>query len=526
MAEAPVSTREEGPSAERAGRQRLYGAQRSTSGQRILEADTSRYILVSPAAKTNFQRAVEAYKQSQAILARDSIPEDNDIIQRASVGFSAVSAESRAESEPGEGNVDRILRTVSKAIDTAKELTPTDAGALLARTQVFVDQAKLSPAERQDVRIPALEDALAKSFSGIEPTGESPFTPPAKQRRSRRSSQTSQPRRLSTALDEAEEPQSSLFGRAVGGVASGVANLASRAYYGAPAEETVETDSPIAGAQPSPAVSTASEGSVYDSPTGTASSSVHSGSPHLSSVVSGVAQPSPEQQETRRQQLATVQQMLREVESIREGPRTTQQPQTGSLPSAGHPHSHAPQTQNIGPQQMAAQAGNPPGPAPAVPQPAARAIVNPLRQIVQRQTRDLQETLGDVRTDIAGEIVDLRGAVQEISQQNDLSAAELQTLLQNLEGGPQGNPPPAPLTAQLFAQGRLRARQLLDPTEVQSYETALRNRRVSKDKSGTEQRAVSQRLAAHPVLTRYIQEPSEPSGARRYRQPRFAGPMY
>ncbi len=33
--------------------------------------------------------------------------------------------ESRAESEPGEGNADRILRTVSKAIDTAKELTPT-----------------------------------------------------------------------------------------------------------------------------------------------------------------------------------------------------------------------------------------------------------------------------------------------------------------------------------------------------------------------------------------------------------------
>ena len=74
---------------------------------------------------------------------------------------------------------------------------------------------------------------------------------------------------------------------------------------------------------------------------------------------------------------------------------------------------------------MAAQAGNPPGPAPDLPQPAARAIVNPLRQIVQRQTRDLQETLGDVRTDIADEIVDLRGAVQEISQQNDLSAAEL-----------------------------------------------------------------------------------------------------
>ncbi len=200
--------------------------------------------------------------------------------------------------------------------------------------------------------------------------------------------------------------------------------------------------------------------------------------------------------------------MLRHVESIREGPRTIQQPQTGSLPSAGRPHSHAPQTQNLGPQQMAAQAaGNPPGPAPAVPQPAARTIVNPLRQIVQRQTRDLQETLGDVRTDTADEIVDLRGAVQEISQQNDLSAAELQTLLTNLEGGPEGNPPPAPLTAQLFAQGRLRARQLLNPAEVQSYETALRNRRVSKEKSGTEQRAVSQRLAAQPVLTRYVQEP-------------------
>ena len=166
--------------------------------------------------------------------------------------------------------------------------------------------------------------------------------------------------------------------------------------------------------------------------------------------------------------------------------------------------------------------------AAAMPGPAAPPLPGGLipDQTRRTQTRALQTSLGDASANITGEILGLRGAVERISEQNDLSVEELQTLLTNLEGGPAGDPPPAPLTAQLFAQGRLRAGQLLDPVEVQSYETALRNRRVSKDKSGTEQRAASQRLAAQPVLTRYVEDTSLPTGARRYRQPRFAGPRY
>ena len=60
--------------------------------------------------------------------------------------------------------------------------------------------------------------------------------------------------------------------------------------------------------------------------------------------------------------------------------------------------------------------------------------------------------------------------------------------------------------------------------EVQSYETALRQRRVRKEADGSEDRVYNTRLSTQPVLTRYVEEPS--TGAKRYRPPRFAGPAY
>jgi hypothetical protein len=98
-------------------------------------------------------------------------------------------------------------------------------------------------------------------------------------------------------------------------------------------------------------------------------------------------------------------------------------------------------------------------------------------------------------------------------------------LLTNLEGDPQRNILPAPLTAQLLSQGKLRMQQLLVPADVQSYEKALRDRRVRTVASGTEQVAYTGRLRAQPILTRYVPDPVVP-GAKMYKQPRFAGASY
>ena len=68
--------------------------------------------------------------------------------------------------------------------------------------------------------------------------------------------------------------------------------------------------------------------------------------------------------------------------------------------------------------------------------------------------------------------------------------------------------------------------QLLVPADVQSYEKALRDRRVRTEASGTEQRVYSGRLRAQPrSLTRYVPDTAV-KGAKQYRQPRFAGSTY
>jgi hypothetical protein len=495
----PVTTREDGPDPSRKGKKRVYGAQRTESGLNIVEGgDPGKYILTSPDTKEAFERAVDAMAFGKIDETYASVSET--VRDRATVAINAISAEARAEAGEGDGQLDIMELTVDKAIDTSRGLDPEDAGALLAATELRLQESNLTAEESRDPRVEALSSALAASFSE-QPSSASPFTPSAKKKQSRRASVSSGRRRLSFQ----EEPQPSLAGRAFGALTG----AASRAIFGD--AEVPEAISPAGTTTPF------SSPDSFSSPVGVPASSAHGGSPHLSSVVSGGAQPnSPSAVEIlqRQRELQRVRQLLQmPPEQAAALPAGGAEPaRQGSRPSSGHPHSHVASPLDFVPRQVsrqqaqnvAQQQQQPPmfAAAPAIPAVPPGAAAPP------------------DRTD---EVI---GAVQAAAARQELTAAELQTVMTNLDGGPNDNPPPAPLTAQLVQQGRLQLRQVLDPADVQSYETALRNRRVGKVKSGAEQRVFNQRLAAQPVLTRYVQEPSEPDGAKRYRRPRFAGPSF
>ena len=538
----PVSTREDGPSPSRKGKKRVYGAQRTESGLNIVEGgDPGKYIITSPPTKEAFERAVDGMAFGQV----EETPVSETVRDRATVAINAISAEARAEADEGDGQLDIMELAVDKAIDTSRGLEPEDAGALLAATALRLQESDLTAEESRDPRVEALSSVLAASFSE-QPSSASPFTPSAKKKQTSRAS-VSSGRRI-RRLSFQEEPQPSLAGRAfgafsgaVGGVAGATAGAASRAIFGE--AESPEVISPTGTATPF-----ASPDS-FSSPVGVPASSAHGGSPHLSSVVSGGARPdSPSAVEVlqRQRELQRVRQLLQmPPEQAAALPAGGAEPaRQGSRPSAGHPHSHAAspldfiprqvsrqqaEAQNIAQQQqqpaMFAAAAPPPAIPAAVPPGAVAApdrtdeVIGAVQDAAQRQTRDA--SLGRRRQTTA-----LTDAMNDAAARQELTAAELQTVMTNLDGGPNGNPPAAPLTAQLVQQGRLQLRQVLDPAEVLSYETALRNRRVKKEKTGAEGRVFNQRLAAQPVLTRYVQEPSEPDGAKRYRRPKFAGPAF
>jgi hypothetical protein len=539
----PVSTREDGPSPSRKGKKRVYGAQRTESGLNIVEGgDPGKYIMTSPATKEAFERAVDAMAFGQ--VEETDPPVSETVRDRATVAINAISAEARAEADEGDGQLDIMELAVDKAIDTSRGLEPEDAGALLAATALRLQESDLTAEESRDPRVEALSSALAASFSE-QPSSASPFTPSAKKKQTSRAS-VSSGRRI-RRLSFQEEPQPSLAGRAfgafsgaVGGVAGATAGAASRAIFGE--AESPEVISPTGTATPF-----ASPDS-FSSPVGVPASSAHGGSPHLSSVVSGGARPdSPSAVEVlqRQRELQRVRQLLQmPPEQAAALPAGGAEPaRQGSRPSAGHPHSHAAspldfiprqvsrqqaEAQNVAQQQQqpAMFAAAPPPAIPAAVPPGAVAapdrtdeVIGAVQDAAQRQTRDA--SLGRRRQTAA-----LTDAMNDAAARQELTAAELQTVMTNLDGGPNGNPPAAPLTAQLVQQGRLQLRQVLDPAEVLSYETALRNRRVKKEKTGAEGRVFNQRLAAQPVLTRYVQEPSEPDGAKRYRRPKFAGPAF
>ena len=144
---------------------------------------------------------------------------------------------------------------------------------------------------------------------------------------------------------------------------------------------------------------------------------------------------------------------------------------------------------------------------PAAPGPPAPPNIAPLRR-EQREAVQRARILRATR--------DVTAAVADAAQRGELNAVQLAAVEDNLKD--------APLTAQMVAQGRLKPHQVLDPAEVASYEQALTEQRVKVDREGRETVKRDTRLAAQPVLTRYVEDAR--IGGKRYRPPRFAGPAY
>ena len=144
---------------------------------------------------------------------------------------------------------------------------------------------------------------------------------------------------------------------------------------------------------------------------------------------------------------------------------------------------------------------------PAAPGPPAPPNIAPL----QREQREAVQ-----RARILRATRDVTAAVADAAQRGELNAVQLAAVEDNLKD--------APLTAQMVAQGRLKPHQVLDPAEVASYEQALTEQRVKVDREGRETVKRDTRLAAQPVLTRYVEDAR--IGGKRYRPPRFAGPAY
>ena len=150
---------------------------------------------------------------------------------------------------------------------------------------------------------------------------------------------------------------------------------------------------------------------------------------------------------------------------------------------------------------------------PAAPGPAAPDrtddIIGAVRGAARQQTRDA--SVGRRR-----QTAQIADAIADAAQRGELNAVQLAAVEDNLKD--------APLTAQMVAQGRLKPHQVLDPAEVASYEQALTEQRVKVDREGRETVKRDTRLAAQPVLTRYVEDAR--IGGKRYRPPRFAGPAY
>ena len=516
-ARAPVTTKpptKSGKPRKGGQKERVYGATRTASRQNLQQASPSKYAVVSPDAAKAFRNAIEAIEFGVDPLT--GRPTDPALIADAREQAQGLVVDARSLSDDMT-ELGVLTQTVSNAVIVARRLNPTDperAGAILAATQLIVNGSNV-----EDETLPALDALLNRSFSEISP-GKSAFTPDK-----RTKSSSSAARQLSATSrtldfgpsedsDEFDEPQA--FGPAQQGYVGQALGAASNLFFGRqqPAQ-TTSVDS--------------ADDSFHEAQT---SSSRHSGSPHLSSVVSGQSNDSPppdspfERPATRQEfeqtrlalrkkvpegNLALARQSPLERAQLavdEDRPLGAAQAAVNAIPQSPLQAAQAAVNvqQNVGlPQNI---------PMAAIPPPVGNAIVPPITAAIDRSRRDATQALAGVRD-----------AINRIGQQEDLTPAELQTVLTNLEGDPQQNIMPAPLTAQLLAQGRIRMQQLLVPEEVQSYEKALRDRRVRTTASGTEQVAYKGRLRAQPILTRYVPDPVVP-GAKRYKQPRFAGSIY
>ena len=110
-----------------------------------------------------------------------------------------------------------------------------------------------------------------------------------------------------------------------------------------------------------------------------------------------------------------------------------------------------------------------------------------------------------------------KAAIQQATREGQLDPAQIARARDNLAD--------APLTAALVASGGIKMSQVTDAATTQSYEKALRERIAARQLKGRDLNPAgpSSRLARAPLLTRFVPEPGKPKGARRYRQPRFAG---
>jgi hypothetical protein len=530
-ARVPVTTKpptKTGKTRKGGQKERVYGATRTASRQNLQQASPSRYAVVSPDAAKAFRNAIDSLEFG--VDPQTGRPTDPTLIAEAREAAQGLVVDAKSLSDD-QTDLGVLTQTVSNAVIVARRLNETDperAGAILAATQILVNDAGVD-----DETIPALDAVLNRTFSEMTP-GKSTFTP--NKRSGGKSSSAARPlSSTARALDFDQSPSEDSGDESdefddprgpYGPAQQGYASAALGAVTGAASNLLFGRQQP---AQTTSAQS--ADDSFHEARTSSMASARHSGSPHLSSVVSGRSNESPppespdeggrpatleEFEQTRaalRKKVPAAnialarQSPLERAQSAVDDrrPLGAAQAAVNAIPQARAQAAPAAQ-QNVAPPQNV--------PMAAIPPPVGAAIAPPITAAIDRQRRDNAQAL-------AG----LRDAVNRIGQQQDLTPAQVQTVLTNLEGDPQRNILPAPLTSQLLAQGKLRMQQLLVPADVQSYEKALRDRRVRTVTSGTEQVAYTGRLRAQPILTRYVPDPVVP-GAKVYKQPRFAGASY
>jgi hypothetical protein len=147
-------------------------------------------------------------------------------------------------------------------------------------------------------------------------------------------------------------------------------------------------------------------------------------------------------------------------------------------------------------------------PAAQVPNAVGNAVGNrPGVAVGRQQAVRTQRAIRDTTAAVQAGTATVAAAIADAAQRDELTAAQIVEVQDNLQD--------APLTSQLVAQGRIKLGQVLDPAEVASYEKALRDRRVKLDSDGRETVQRGARLAAQPVLTRYVADPD--TGGRKWR---------
>ena len=394
----PVTTRPEVPRKQRKEKnKRLYGAKRTASGKQLQRAPEKKFAVVSPDTIVQFRKAVDIF--TYGVDANTGRPADRDVVEGAVETVEQLQERAREQAEEGErSEIDVLVRTVNDSISTAQELSETDperAGGVLAYTKILVDGAQrtLPLGQRDDARLPELAATLTRTFSGITP-GKTGLTPnKATGTSSRRTPSSTQKALFGNSDDSAsdgsvsddsdndlpafttsdevgpfdDESDDQSAAAAAPGVASQLASAVASGVSNLLYSRTQETSAPQ---RQSPAASAASEDEFHDT-RGTPASSVHSGSPHLSAVVSGENNPRATPEELRREQLRAVREIVTQpVPDWRQIQLQQQRQQAGVDADEAAGANVQPQL-NVAPQEMQARVNIAPGGRPAAAAAAA-----------------------------------------------------------------------------------------------------------------------------------------------------------